>query len=194
MSELATPRETAESYGQDFWRTENQTHLAPHFRLRKCARIVNAIARGRECSLLDIGCGPETLMSALNANIHYYGIDFALNKPAAHLCEVDIFKAPIAYDDMKFDIVAARRPVMACSMHLNAHIPLFSRKLAVTTSSSAAALVVSRFGPRIRRGPYQGGLARGRRPVDGGLANALFEWQLQAGSQQTMPSNIAQQA
>lgn len=108
MSEPATPREIAEAHDREFWRKENQKHIAPHFRLRKCARVVNAIAGGRECSLLDVGCGPGTLMSVLNENIHYYGLDFALHASAANLREVDILSAPISFYGMKFDIVVAQ--------------------------------------------------------------------------------------
>lgn len=100
--------EIAESHKRDFWIKENQKHSAPHFRLRKCARIVNAIARGRECDLLDVGCGPATLMSLLDKSINYYGIDLAIHKTAVNLRETDVLKTPIAFGDMSFDIVVAQ--------------------------------------------------------------------------------------
>ncbi len=98
----------AESHKRDFWIRENLKHVSPHFRLRKCGRIVNAIAQGRKCDLLDIGCGPATLRSVLADNIRYYGIDLAIHIPADYLLEVDILKAPIAFGTMTFDIVVAQ--------------------------------------------------------------------------------------
>lgn len=102
------PSQIAETHKRDFWIKENQKHIVAHFRLRKCARIVNAVARGRECDLLDVGCGPATLMHLLDKGINYYGIDLAIHTPAANLRETDILKAPIAFDDMSFDIVVAQ--------------------------------------------------------------------------------------
>jgi SAM-dependent methyltransferase len=100
--------EVAEAHKRDFWIEENQKHGVPHFRLRKCARLVNAVARGRECDLLDVGCGPGTLMSLLDKKIRYHGIDLAIHEPAANLREADILKMPIAFEDMRFDIVVAQ--------------------------------------------------------------------------------------
>lgn len=100
--------QVAESHKRDFWIKENLKHKAPHFRLRKCGRIVNGIAKSRQCDLLDVGCGPATLSSVLHENIHYYGLDLAIQTPADNLLEVDILKAPIAFGNMKFDIVVAQ--------------------------------------------------------------------------------------
>jgi SAM-dependent methyltransferase len=100
--------EIAEAHKRDFWIKENQKHSVPHFRLRKCARLVNSVARGRECDLLDVGCGPGTLKNSLDTRINYYGIDLAIHEPAANLREVDILKTPIAFGDMSFDIVVAQ--------------------------------------------------------------------------------------
>lgn len=100
--------EIAEAHKRDFWIEENQKHGVPHFRLRKCARLVNAVARGRECDLLDVGCGPATLMSLLDKKINYHGIDLAIHDSSPNLREVDILKTPIEFGDMSFDIVVAQ--------------------------------------------------------------------------------------
>lgn len=100
--------EIAEAYKRDFWIEENQKHGVPHFRLRKCARLVNSVARGRECDLLDVGCGPGTLMTLIDKKIKYYGIDLAIHNSAANLREADILKAPIAFGDISFDIIVAQ--------------------------------------------------------------------------------------
>lgn len=44
-------------YKRDFWSQENLKYARPHFRLEKAARIINGLSRGRERSLLDVGCG-----------------------------------------------------------------------------------------------------------------------------------------
>src|SRR6266704_3336665 len=69
-------------YKRDFWIKENLNYVEPHFRLEKSARIVNRIARGRELDLLDVGCGPATLMHFL--------------------------ESPIKFGDKQFDIVLAQ--------------------------------------------------------------------------------------
>ena len=93
---------------RDFWIEENQQYVEPHFRLTKAARIVNRISRGRECDLLDVGCGPATLARLLDKNITYYGIDIALHGSAANLIETDFVEGPINFDDKRFDIVVAQ--------------------------------------------------------------------------------------
>ena len=95
-------------YKNDFWREENARYSEVHYRLDKCARIVNRIAGERECNLLDVGCGPATLARLLRPNIHYYGIDIAIQEPAANLAEVDILDSPIGFDDLRFEIVVAQ--------------------------------------------------------------------------------------
>jgi SAM-dependent methyltransferase len=98
----------ADLYKHDFWVRENQKHVPAHYRLRKSARIVNAIVGPRaERDLLDVGCGPATLMHLVRPNIHYYGIDIAIHEPAPNLIETDILKKPIAFDERRFDIVSA---------------------------------------------------------------------------------------
>src|SRR4051794_10416740 len=90
------PAGVAAAYQRDFWIKENLKHAQPHYRLRKTARIVNAIADGRECDLLDLGCGPATLRRLLAEGIHYYGIDIAIQAAAPYLLEADILRRPIA--------------------------------------------------------------------------------------------------
>ena len=70
-------------YKKDYWRTENLKYTSPHFRLQKAARILTKVAAGRELDLLDVGCGPATLMDLIPPNIHYYGIDIAIHRPAS---------------------------------------------------------------------------------------------------------------
>jgi SAM-dependent methyltransferase len=99
---------TDKYYKRDFWADENLRYVEPHFRLAKAARIVNRIARGRQCELLDVGCGPATLASIVNGNIDYYGIDIAIHNPAPNLLETDFLAEPIAFDGKLFDIIVAQ--------------------------------------------------------------------------------------
>jgi SAM-dependent methyltransferase len=93
---------------RDFWRKENLKFAQAHFRMERAVRIINAITQGREADLLDVGCGPGTLMHLLGENIHYYGIDIAIHDPAPNLIEADFLKAPIAFGGRLFDIVVAQ--------------------------------------------------------------------------------------
>src|SRR6266478_716271 len=95
-------------YKRGFWVNENLKYAEPHFRLEKSARIVNKIARRKECELLDVGCGPATLMHLLPKNIHYYGIDMAVHHPAPNLVETDFLENPIKFGDKQFDIIVAQ--------------------------------------------------------------------------------------
>jgi SAM-dependent methyltransferase len=95
-------------YKKDFWSKENLKYSRPHYRLEKAARIINRLAGGKNCTLLDVGCGPATLMSLLRPNIQYYGIDIAIHDPAQNLIEADILRTPIRFDDKRFDIVLAQ--------------------------------------------------------------------------------------
>jgi SAM-dependent methyltransferase len=90
-----------------FWIKENQRHIPAHYRLQKSARIINAIAGAKECDLLDVGCGPATLMRLMRPNIHYYGIDIAIHDQAPNLIEADILEQPIGFAGRRFDIVTA---------------------------------------------------------------------------------------
>ena len=95
-------------YKKDFWSEENLRYLHPHYRLEKSARIVNRLARDSDCSLLDVGCGPATLMHLLTPNISYHGIDIAIREPGPNLREVDFLEGPIDFNGEKFDIVVAQ--------------------------------------------------------------------------------------
>jgi SAM-dependent methyltransferase len=95
-------------YKRDFWSEENLKFTRPHFRLKKAARIINKMAQGKERDLLDVGCGPSALMSLLEKNIHYYGIDIAIHEPAPNLLEADFLEVPIKFGDKQFDIVLAQ--------------------------------------------------------------------------------------
>lgn len=102
------PEREVRYYKKDFWREENQKFDRIHFRLDKAARIVDKITQGRDCELLDVGCGPAALEQVLPKNIHYYGIDIAIQKPADNLLEADFLEAPVKFGDKKFDIVLAQ--------------------------------------------------------------------------------------
>jgi SAM-dependent methyltransferase len=95
-------------YKKDFWRRENLHYSRPHTRMVKVARIANSLACGRNCTLLDVGCGPTTLVSLLQPNIDYYGVDIAIQKPTPNLLEVDLLENPIGFDGRQFDIVVAQ--------------------------------------------------------------------------------------
>ena len=93
---------------KDFWSKENLKYSRPHYRLEKSARIVNGLARGKRCTLLDVGCGPATLASLLQPNIQYYGIDIAVHGSTPNLIEFDFIEAPIQFGDKRFNIVLAQ--------------------------------------------------------------------------------------
>ena len=100
-------RERASRYKKDFWEEENLKFGEPWYRLEKSARIISRLAGGRECTLLDVGCGPATLMRLLPANIHYHGIDIAIHNPAPNLMEADLLESEIAFGDKRFDLISA---------------------------------------------------------------------------------------
>ena len=93
---------------KDFWTKESATYSRPHYRLEKSARMINNLARGKKCTLLDVGCGPATLMRQLTSNIDYYGIDIVIPEPAPNLIEVDLLESPIRFGDKRFDIVLSQ--------------------------------------------------------------------------------------
>jgi len=97
-----------EYHKKDLWKEENANYERSHFRLEKAARIASKIAGGKECSLLDIGCGPATLSRLLVPGIEYYGIDIAIHAPAPNLLEADLLENPIRFGDKRFDIVLAQ--------------------------------------------------------------------------------------
>jgi SAM-dependent methyltransferase len=95
-------------YKRDFWGTENLKFAEPHFRMRKVARTVRSVTRGRQCDLLDVGCGPATLAQLMPAGVRYHGIDIAIQEPAPNLIETDIIEAPIAFGGKTFDVIVAQ--------------------------------------------------------------------------------------
>jgi SAM-dependent methyltransferase len=99
---------SAQLYKKDFWSKENLKFSEPWYRIEKSARLITRLAEGRQCSLLDVGCGPAALMRLLPPNVHYYGIDIAIQNPAPNLIESDILKSPISFGDKRFDIIIAQ--------------------------------------------------------------------------------------
>ena len=97
----------AKYYKKDYWQESNLAFTKPHFRLEKCAQIINTRAKNRECRLLDIGCGPATLTELLHSNIHYYGIDIAIHRNGNNFIESDIVQNTIDFNGMHFDFVVA---------------------------------------------------------------------------------------
>jgi SAM-dependent methyltransferase len=97
-----------EHHDRLWWQEENLKYSQPHYRLVKCARIANALSKGRECDLLDIGCGPATLSKLLNKNIHYVGIDLAIHDRFSNLMEMDLIENEINFQNMVFDLVVAQ--------------------------------------------------------------------------------------
>jgi SAM-dependent methyltransferase len=95
-------------YKWDFWNKENLNYAEPHLRAQKVARLVNKTARGKECDLLDVGCGPASLRLLLDENIRYYGIDIAIQDPAPNLIQSDLVENPIEFNGKQFDIVVAQ--------------------------------------------------------------------------------------
>lgn len=99
--------DAARLYKKDFWSTENLKFSQPWYRIEKCADIIAKLARSKECSLLDVGCGPAALMRLLPPNVHYHGIDIAIREPAPYLIEADILESQIRFGDQQFDIIVA---------------------------------------------------------------------------------------
>jgi SAM-dependent methyltransferase len=95
-------------YKRDFWGAENLKYTEPHFRMRKVARTIRRLARGEQCDLLDVGCGPAALAGLMPPNVRYHGIDIAIQDPAPNLIETDILAHPISFHEQKFDIVVAQ--------------------------------------------------------------------------------------
>jgi SAM-dependent methyltransferase len=100
--------DNAQRYKRDFWATENRRFAQRHYRLNKVGRIVRQLVGAKECDLLDLGCGPGTLADLLPKNVHYYGIDIAIQEPAPNFLELDLLATPISFRDMKFDLVVAQ--------------------------------------------------------------------------------------
>ena len=94
-------------FDKKFWLDENLRYSQPHFRLIRCANILKTLSKGKNCELLDVGCGPATLAKLLPKNFQYYGIDLATHEKSPFLKEVDILNRPIEFEDKKFDFVVA---------------------------------------------------------------------------------------
>jgi SAM-dependent methyltransferase len=99
--------ETSSYFDKGFWKTENLRYVEPHFRLQKIGKVVNALAAGRTSSLLDVGCGPAALAFVLEDNVHYHGMDIAIQVARPNLREVDFVKSEIAWEGESFDFVVA---------------------------------------------------------------------------------------
>ncbi len=97
----------AAQYKREFWSRANRSFGQPWYRLEKSARVITRLADGRQCLLLDVGCGPGVLQRLLPANISYFGIDIAILDPAPNLLELDIVEFCIAFGDRKFDLITA---------------------------------------------------------------------------------------
>jgi cyclopropane fatty-acyl-phospholipid synthase-like methyltransferase len=97
----------ASHYKKAFWDTANLSFGEPWYRLQKAAGLVTRLAGERQCTLLDVGCGPGTLMRLLPANIEYFGIDIAIHTTAPNFIEADIAREPIAFNGKSFDLVTA---------------------------------------------------------------------------------------
>ena len=95
-------------YKRDFWSRENLKYAQPHYRMRKVARVVNRLADGNACRLLDVGCGPATLRQLLDPNIAYYGVDIAIQEDSPNLVERDLLREPIDSDHAPFDLIVAQ--------------------------------------------------------------------------------------
>ena len=101
-------KEVTQNYrNKDYWIVENAQYAVPSFRLRKCARLVNRLAHGRACTLLDVGCGPAALNQLLDPGISYYGLDLAIHEPASYLREADFAQNRISFDERHFDFIVA---------------------------------------------------------------------------------------
>ncbi len=69
---------------------------------------MNRLAVGKDCRLLDVGCGPATLGLLLAPNIQYFGIDIAIQEPSPNLKECDILQEPISSEEAPFDLIVAQ--------------------------------------------------------------------------------------
>jgi SAM-dependent methyltransferase len=99
---------TSVYYKREFWADEGCKYQKPHFRLTKAAGLVNRVANGRECDLLDVGCGPAALMHLLDPAIRYHGIDIAIQQPSPQFIETDFVLNPIKFNSKQFDIIVAQ--------------------------------------------------------------------------------------
>jgi SAM-dependent methyltransferase len=117
-------------YKKEFWAVENRNYIRPHYRLEKSARLLNKIADRRRRTLLDVGCGPGTLATLLDPNIDYFGIDIAIQEPAAHLIESDFLDSPIEFRGERFDLVVAQGVFEYVGPHQDQKLTEISKVLA----------------------------------------------------------------
>lgn len=95
-------------FKKDYWKKENLLYTSAHYRLQRVAQVINCISsKTEQKDLLDVGCGPATLATLLNSNIHYHGIDIALQKSGLQFLEKDIIGEAIDFKNKKFDFVIA---------------------------------------------------------------------------------------
>jgi cyclopropane fatty-acyl-phospholipid synthase-like methyltransferase len=92
---------------RDYWMHENVKYAKASFRLRKCAKLIKKLAAGKECSLLDLGCGPAALRTLLAPNIRYFGIDIAVHEATPYLKELNMTQQAISFENRRFDYVVA---------------------------------------------------------------------------------------
>jgi cyclopropane fatty-acyl-phospholipid synthase-like methyltransferase len=97
----------ASHYKKAFWDVANISFGEPWYRLQKAAGLVARLSGDRRCTLLDVGCGPGTLMRLLPGNIEYFGIDIAIHTTSPNFIEADIAREPIAFNGKRFDLVTA---------------------------------------------------------------------------------------
>lgn len=108
MEEFTVEHAAAEFHDKAWWNEESQKYYQLHYRLVKCARIVNQLVGGMDCDLLDIGCGPATLSKLLKPTIHYYGIDLVIHDPSPNLLEIDLVNNGISFQEKSFDFIVAQ--------------------------------------------------------------------------------------
>lgn len=94
-------------YKRDYWSQESLRYSQAHYRLLKCANIINAISQKKSCDLLDVGCGPAILSEFLDKNINYYGIDGFISEPRPNLIQKDLTEHEIEFENKSFDIICA---------------------------------------------------------------------------------------
>ena len=76
--------------------------------MRKVARMVARMAGGRECDLLDVGCGPGTLQYLMRRMCITTASTYRFLSPPRTFSRQDIVESPIDFRGMKFDFVVAQ--------------------------------------------------------------------------------------
>jgi SAM-dependent methyltransferase len=96
------------SFKREYWASQSRKFAFPHYRLVKSARLIRRLSRNSDSTLLDLGCGPATLMTLLPSTVRYHGMDIAILEPAPHLIEADFLESPINFGNQRFDIIVAQ--------------------------------------------------------------------------------------